>query len=704
MLSPFFSLPKANTVITLECSIWSMVGMTKAKKPKKIEKEFINREISWLEFNERVLQQAAEKSNPLISRMRFLGIFSNNLDEFFKVRVATLKRAKTLKSKAIDPMDFEPEETLTQIHRTVIELQEKFDRHFELIINELAKGGIHFLRENELNGDQKKFAEQYFETQIRPSLVPVMLSNKTPFPQLNDTTTYMAIEVGYKEKKSHTAFALLEIPSNLKRFVEIPSSGNKKYVMFVDDIIRYRLRKIFALFNYDYAKAFAVKVTRDAELDIDDDLSKSLVDKMSRSLNQRKRGEYVRINFDKNIPAGLLDFILKKTKIKDPENIIPGGRYHNNKDLLSFPDFGKKELVFPPFTPLQHPEIEGKSSIIEVIRQKDILLHFPYHPFLHIIDLLREAAIDPHVRTIRISIYRLAKNSQILNALINAAKNGKRVIAVVEVQARFDEQNNIEATRAMQEAGIKVIPGVPGLKVHSKLILISRKEGSKSNRYVHVGSGNFNEKTSEIYTDISLLTANKEIGQEVRKIFEFFESNFTRHIFRHLLVSPFNTRRKFVDLIHEEIDAAEKKKPAFITLKMNNLVDAGMIRKLYEASQAGVKVNLIIRGVCSLIPGIKGQSENIKVHTPIGRFLEHNRIAVFCNQGDPLYFISSADWMTRNLDHRVEVTTPIYQEDLKQELQDYLDITLKHIHSKDSKKTHPQMLAYEYFRSRKTTK
>jgi polyphosphate kinase len=272
------------------------------------------------------------------------------------------------------------------------------------------------------------------------------------------------------------------------------------------------------------------------------------------------------------------------------------------------------------------------------------------------------------------------------------------------VQARFDEQNNIEATRAMQEAGIKVIPGVPGLKVHSKLILISRKEGTKSNRYVHVGSGNFNEKTSEIYTDISLLTANKEIGQEVRKIFEFFESNFTRHIFRHLLVSPFNTRRKFVDLIHEEIDAAEKKKPAFITLKMNNLVDAGMIRKLYEASQAGVKVNLIIRGVCSLIPGVKGQSENIKVHTPIGRFLEHNRIAVFCNQGDPLYFISSADWMTRNLDHRVEVTTPIYQEDLKQELQNYLDITLKNIHSKDSKKIHPQMLAYEYFRSRKTTK
>lgn len=681
-----------------------MVVMTKAKKPKKAHKEFVNREISWLAFNERVLQQATEKSNPLISRMRFLGIFSNNLDEFFKVRVATLKRAKSLKTKAIDPMDFEPEETLTQIHRSVIELQEKFDRHFELIIQELVKAGIHFLRENELNAEQKKFAESYFESHIRPSLVPIMLSNKTPFPQLNDTTTYMAIELGYKEKKNHTAYALLEIPSNLQRFVEIPSAGNKKHVMFVDDIIRYRLRKIFSIFNYDHAKAFAVKVTRDAELDIDDDLSKSLVDKMARSLNQRKRGEYVRINFDKNIPAGLLDFILKKTKIKDPENIIPGGRYHNNKDLISFPDFGKKELIYAPFVPIQHPLLSTQSSIMEAIKKEDIMLHFPYHPFLHIIDLLREAAIDPHVRTIRISIYRLAKHSQILNALINAAKNGKRVIAVVEVQARFDEQNNIEATRAMQEAGIKVIPGVPGLKVHSKLILISRKEGTKNDRFVHIGSGNFNEKTSEIYTDISLLSANKEISQEVRKIFEFFESNYTRHVFRHLLVSPFNTRRKFIDLIHEEMEAVEKKKPAYIILKMNNLVDAGMIRKLYEASQAGVKIDLIIRGVCSLIPGVKGQSDNIKVHTPIGRFLEHNRIAVFCNQNDPLYFISSADWMTRNLDHRIEVTTPIYQENLKEELRAYLEISLKHVHAKDSKKTHPQMLAYDYFRSRKPIK
>lgn len=638
--------------------------------------EFLNREISWLSFNERVLQEAEDKSNPLIERIRFLGIFSNNQDEFFKVRVATLTRAKGLSKKPIDPMDFDPKETLAEIHSIVLKQQQKFDKVFTSLLAELKKEGICFVNESELTPDQKLFVEAFFENTIRPNLVPLMLNQKNNFPELNDTSAYLAIELGYKSKALTGAYALIEIPHILPRFVELPSAGRKKFVMFIDDVIRYRLRKVFGIFDYDYAKAYTLKVTRDAELDVDDDLSKGLVEKMSRSLSQRKKGQYVRINYDHEMPPALLDFILKKTKIKDKENIIPGSRYHNKKDLMKFPDFGRRDLCFIDLKPTEHPALKGQRSILEVLKNRDILVQYPYQPFTHIIDLLREAAIDPLVRTIRISLYRVAKNSQIINALISAARNGKRVIAVIELQARFDEENNISITRVLQDAGARVIPGVTGLKVHSKLIQISRREDGKTVRYVHIGTGNFNEKTSSVYSDVSLLTAHKEIGTEVRKIFEFFESNYQRIAFRHLIVSPFGTRRKFNELINAEIAAAEKGKPAWMILKMNNLVDASLIRKLYEASEAGVRIQLLIRGTSSLIPGIPGKSSNIHVRSIVGRYLEHSRILVFCNSGKPLYYISSADWMTRNLDHRIEVTTPIYDPTLKNELQNYLDFQL----------------------------
>ena len=638
--------------------------------------EFLNREISWLSFNERVLQEAEDKSNPLIERIRFLGIFSNNQDEFFKVRVATLTRAKGLSKKPIDPMDFDPKETLAEIHSIVLKQQQKFDKVFTSLLAELKKEGICFVNESELTPDQKLFVEAFFENTIRPNLVPLMLNQKNNFPELNDTSAYLAIELGYKNKGLTGAYALIEIPHILPRFVELPSAGRKKFVMFIDDVIRYRLRKVFGIFDYDYAKAYTLKVTRDAELDVDDDLSKGLVEKMSRSLSQRKKGQYVRINYDHEMPPALLDFILKKTKIKDKENIIPGSRYHNKKDLMKFPDFGRRDLCFIDLKPTEHPALKGQRSILEVLKNRDILVQYPYQPFTHIIDLLREAAIDPLVRTIRISLYRVAKNSQIINALISAARNGKRVIAVIELQARFDEENNISITRVLQDAGARVIPGVTGLKVHSKLIQISRREDGKTVRYVHIGTGNFNEKTSSVYSDVSLLTAHKEIGTEVRKIFEFFESNYQRIAFRHLIVSPFGTRRKFNELINAEIAAAEKGKPAWMILKMNNLVDASLIRKLYEASEAGVRIQLLIRGTSSLIPGIPGKSSNIHVRSIVGRYLEHSRILVFCNSGKPLYYISSADWMTRNLDHRIEVTTPIYDPTLKNELQNYLDFQL----------------------------
>ncbi|MDZ4823600.1 MAG: polyphosphate kinase 1 [Flavobacteriales bacterium] len=644
--------------------------------PKKSHKQFINREISWLAFNERVLQEAQDKSVPLIERMRFLGIFSNNLDEFFKVRVATLRRAAKFGRGSLDPMDFDPAETLAQIHQRVVKQQLVFEKTFKALSQELARHDIHFVDETKLDAEQKTFVENYFEQNVRPYLVPLMLSSKVPFPDLKDNVIYLAIALGHKNEKSVSNHALIELSQILPRFIELPKRGNQHKVMFLDDVIRYRLRKVFGIFAFDQVHAYTIKITRDAELDVDDDLSKGLVEKMSRSLSQRKRGRYVRLNYDKDMPPSLLSFILQKTRIRDTENIIPGGRYHNKKDLMRFPDFGRKDLRYEPMEPLSHPDLKNKPVVMDAIAKRDVLLHYPYHSFTHIIDLLREAAIDPRVRTIRISIYRVAKNSQIVNALVNAAKNGKRVIAVVELQARFDEEDNIHWTQQLQEAGARVIPGVPGLKVHSKLILISRKEGTRTVRYSHIGSGNFHEKTARVYSDVSLLTANRDIGREVRKIFEFFESNYQRNVFRHLIVSPFSTRRKFTDLIHEEIKNAKKNRPAWITIKLNNLVDAGMIRKLYEASQAGVKVNLIIRGTCSLVPGEKGLSENIRVVSVVGRFLEHARIISFCNNGKPLFYISSGDWMLRNLDLRIEVTAPVNDERLKHELQDYLDMQL----------------------------
>lgn len=644
------------------------------KKEKK--KEFVNRELSWLSFNDRVLQEAMDKNVPLIERMRFLGIFSNNLDEFFKVRVATLRRAGTFNQRMADPMDFDPKQTLVEIRENVVRLQEKFDKSFKQITAELGKEKIHFIDESKLQPSQKEYVEQYFENQVRPYLVPIMLNAKSVFPPLDDNSFYLAIELGYKTDKSHGAYAIMEVPTSLSRFVEIPSKDDRRYVMFVEDVIRYRLRKIFSIFDFDSAKAYTIKITRDAELDIDDDLSKGVVEKMSRSLSQRKKGQYVRLNYDKEIPAHFLDFILKKIALKNKENAIPGGRYHNKRDLMGFPSFGRTDLCYKPLPALKHPLTQAEPSLIKTLSKRDVLLHYPYQSFTHLLDLLREAAIDPQVRTIRVSLYRVAKQSQVINALINAARNGKRVIAVVELQARFDEENNINVTRKLQEAGARVIPGVTGLKVHSKLIQISRKEGPKTVRYSHIGTGNFHEKTAHIYSDISLLTSNREIGREVRKIFEFFESNYTRHVFRHLIVSPFNTRRKFIDLINQEIENAERKKPAWIILKMNNLVDAGMIRKLYEASQAGVKIKVIIRGICSLIPGQAGLSENIECISVIGRYLEHTRISVFCNNKKPLYYISSADWMTRNIDHRIEVTTPVFDAHLKDEIQEFLDLQL----------------------------
>ena len=626
----------------------------------------VQRELSWLQFNERVLFEASDVKNPLVSRVHFLGIFSSNLDEFFKVRIASLNRElKALRGKKGNPLDI--------IHDRVMELQWEFDRIFENTKKALAKGGVHFKNERQLSASQKLYVDHYFDDEIRHHIIPILMSSTMPLPPLKDNALYLVVDVVLKDK-ARKVFALIEVPDSIGRWVVLPAENGEKHVMFLEDVIRYNLKKIFSIYSIASVKAYDVKVVRDAEYEIENDFSKSVFDKISKSIQQRSKGDYVRINFDHEIPEDLLHLLLNKTKIKNPQNIIPGGRYHNKKDLLSFPDFGNPDWVYPKLKSLSHPAFKKSINILDTFNKKDVLLQFPYQRFSHILDLLRAAAIDPQVRTIRISMYRIAHDSHILHALINAAKNGKKVIALVEVQARFDEAHNLEITKMLQEAGVKVIPGIPGLKVHCKVFQISRKINGRTVRITHVGTGNFHEKTARIYSDTSLLTTNLDLGREVRSLFHFFESNFHRPQFRHLVVSPFNTRRKLMDWISEEIKEAKKGKKALVVIKVNNLVDEGIIKKLLEAAENGVEVKLVVRGVCLLQPVSENQKKNISMRSILGRYLEHSRVFVFGIGKRERMLIGSADMMVRNLDFRIEVLAPILDTELRAELREWLNL------------------------------
>ena len=633
-----------------------------------------NRELSWLSFNERVLQEAMDPKNPLIERVRFLGIFSNNRDEFFRVRVASVRRMLDLRKKARQQLYADPEELLKQISVKVLKQEQMFQNTYKMLVEELSKADIHLVDEKSLSEAQKEFALDYFKNTVRPALVPLMLSKKS-VPDLTDKSSYLAIRLEL-EGESELKYALIEVPSMiLPRFFVLPQEGKSKYVMFLDDVIRLGLEQIFKIFPYKSIQACAVRMTRDAELDIDEDIDESVLEKLSKGINRRKKAQPVRFVHDKNMPEDMLQFLTKKLKLSG--NIIPSGRYHNSRDFMRFPDFGMKKHTFPKWTPSRHPELRNKKSLLDVIVNKDILLNYPFQTFSHTIDILREAAIDPSVTEIKINMYRVAANSNIVNALINASKNGKKVTAIIELRARFDEEHNMIVSRKLQENGVRVIFGVAGLKVHSKLIVITRKKPEGVQYIAHVGTGNFHEGTARIYTDFSLWTANPKISKEVYKVFEFFDSNYKRGTYRQLVVSPFNVRRKFENLIDREIRNAKAGKPAYIIIKLNNLVDEDMIERLYKASQAGVKVQIIIRGICSLVPGVQGMSENIEVISILDRYLEHARVLVFANGGNEIMYISSADWMGRNLDRRVEVGTPILDTDIKAEIRETLDIQLR---------------------------
>jgi polyphosphate kinase len=634
---------------------------------------FIPKEISWLSFNERVLQEAENTNVPLLERFNFLGIYSNNLDEYFRVRVATLKRLSLFSGKSKNILGYDPKKTLKKVQRIVLAQNERFEKAYSALLKELKKHDIHFINEAQLDREQAAFVRDYFHTEVRTRLMPLMISKDSKSPDLKDDAIYFAILLknNANEKKW---YSLIEIPTDiLPRFILLPGHNGARYIIFLDDIIRSGLKELFFVFQFDELKAYTVKLTKDAELDIADDISESYIDKLSKSLQLRKKGTPVRFVFDRNMPAELLRLLTKKLNLGDDDVLIPGDRYHNFKDFMNFIDLDDN-LRYSQLTPVNHRDILPGKSILSVIRKKDILLYFPYHPFDHLIDLLREASVDPNVTSIHITLYRLARNSSVINALINAARNGKKVNTVVELQARFDEEANILWGNKLLDEGVKVIYGVPGLKVHAKLCLITREKSNVTQRFAAVGTGNFNEDTARVYTDHLLLTSNKKITNEVLKTFNFFNANYRKDKFYHLLVSPFGMRNRLVMLIENEIKNARAGKEAYISIKINNLTDEEIISKLYKAGKAGVRIRLIIRGMLSLVPGTKGVSNNIMAISIVDRYLEHSRFMIFCNDGDEQVYLTSADIMPRNLDRRIEVTCPVFDPEIRKQIADVFEI------------------------------
>jgi polyphosphate kinase len=683
-----------------------------------MSKKTINREISWLAFNDRVLQEALDPHVPLVERLRFLGIYSNNQDEFFKVRVATLKR---MMDYGYDPKMLEretPESILSKIQDIVIEQQHKFTVAYENIIEEFKKENIFIVNENQITLEQSNYVDSYFDSVILPFLSPILLSNVRQFPYMKDKSIYFAIKLTNTHVIPNIIdYALMEIPSPmLNRFIQLPTTDKRKYIILIDDVIRYCLKDIFSIFDYNQFEAYTIKLTRDAELDIDNDLAKSFLEKISKGVNERSQGQPVRFVYDKNIPEDLLNYIRQRLNFDPSDTIIAGARYHNFKDFMGFPNLGGKHLEYVPTPPSEHPKIDRHASLFKLIEQEDVMLHFPYQKFDHFVDLLREASIDPKVKSIYITIYRVAKNSKVMNALINAARNGKKVTVVIELQARFDEESNIFWSKQLQEAGANVLFGIKGLKIHAKLLLICREtEDNKVKQYAAISTGNFHEKNAEVYTDITLLTCDKRIISDVEKLFQFFDNPYWNFDYKNLLVSPLYMRNRLIKLIDNEIRNAEQGKDAYIILKINNLVDSVMVNKLYQANNAGVKIKLIVRGICCITPGVKGLSENIEAISIVDKFLEHSRIFVFCNNNNELFYISSADWMTRNLDHRVEVACPIFNENLKKEIRKTLEVELSdnvkariinqmqdnQYLKNDAPPIHSQVVLYNYYKELK---
>ncbi len=647
-----------------------------------MKRRTIVRDISWLSFNERVLQEAADPTTPLRERIKFLGIFSNNTDEFFRVRVATLKRMIEYGGKARINMHLEtaPSKILDEIQSIVLEQQIQFNGIWENIRKELEKEKIFLVNEKQLNKDQQKFVQAYFEEEVRSNIIPLMIESIHEFPYLRDKSIYLGVVLSKKDDSMKRKYALIEIPSRmLGRFTLLPTPNtDENHIILLEDIVRYNLRNIFSYFGYDKYESWIFKVTRDAEIDIDNDVATTIIQKIEKGVKNRRKGKPVRFVYDKEMDKGLLDYLIKRLNLSKKSNLIPGGRIHNFRHFMDFPDvFHKKDSEKKPF---MHPGLVNLHRVTDTVLEQDVMLHFPYHSFNPVIDLLREAAIDPNVTAIKITCYRLASNSKVVNSLINAVRNGKQVTAMVELRARFEEEANLEWKERLEEEGVKVLSILPNTKVHAKICLIKKRVNNRTIHYGFVSTGNLNEKTSKIYGDHCLLTANRGIMADVNRVFNYLEnwkSNITQlKACKTLLPCPTNLRRELMKMLNREIKNAKAKKPAAITLKMNSLSDDELIFKLYDAARAGVEIKLIVRGIFCMFTQNNKFIIPVKAISIVDEYLEHARVFVFHNGGKEKVYISSADWMLRNLDHRVEITCPVLDHSIQKELKDILDIQL----------------------------
>lgn len=685
--------------------------------------KLIARDISWLSFNHRVLQEAADETVPLKERIKFLSIFSNNLDEFFRVRVAALRRMIQFGKKANMHLEESPGIILEQIQDIVLKQQSEFDRIWNEILRDLKKQKIFLIDESHLNRAQKKFVVDYFNEEIRSNIVPLMIESIQSFPTLNDKSIYLACALSRKDKSIPKRFALVSVPARrLPRFVLLPSRQNEHHIILLEDIIRFCLPYIFSFFEYDTFTSHIIKVTRDAEIDIDSDLSTSLIQKIEKGIKNRKKGKPVRFVFDKDIDPQLLTYLVKRLGLTEKDNLIAGGRIHNFKDFINFPEsvFSQKNPRKKPFV---HPLLQNYARVTDVVLEKDVLLNFPYHSFESVIDLLREAAIDPEVTNIKITCYRLANRSKIINALTNAVRNGKQVTVVLELRARFDEEANLEWKEELEEAGIKVLIGVPGMKVHAKICLIKKVVNKQTIHFGFVSTGNLNESTAKIYGDHCLLTSSRNIMADVNRIFYYLEQPKTRLPYlkacKTLITSPINMRRQLLLQIDREIKAAKAGKEASIILKLNSLSDELLILKLEEAARAGVDIKMVIRGIFRMQAENKKYKGNVQAISIVDEYLEHARVMIFHNGGHEKTYISSADWMVRNLDHRIEAACPIFEKNIQQELKDMLmiqladnikarildnDLSNQYINPRNMKKIRSQVETYNYlFRKLSTT-
>ena len=685
-----------------------------------LKRKTIPRDISWLSFNNRVLQEAADETVPLRERIRFLGIFSNNLDEFFRVRVAALRKMIEFGSKAKMHLETNPARILEEIQEKVNHQQVEFERIWKDIQRELARQHIIFVNEKKLSSQHQKTVLDYFNEEVRSYIIPLMIESIQNFPVLNDKSVYLACRLSRKDKAMPQRFALVSVPvRHLSRFLVLPAKDDDQYIILLEDVIRFCLPNIFSFFGYDQFSAHLIKVTRDAEIDIDNDVSTSLIQKIEKGLKNRKKGKPVRFVFDKDIDISLLTYLVKRLGLSLQENLIPGGRIHNFKDFINLPEevFSQKSLRKKPFT---HPLLKNTNSVTNVVFNKDVLLHLPYHSFDSVIDLLREAAIDPDVASIKITCYRLAPRSKIINALTNAVRNGKQVTAVLELRARFDEEANLLWKEELEDAGVKVFIGVPNFKVHAKLCLIKKRVNNSTTHYGFVSTGNLNEKTALAYGDHCLLTSDRKIMADVNRIFTYLENPKSRiNILRScktLLVSPTGMRRQLMALINKEIKNARQKKPSGITIKLNSLSDELLIFKLEEAARAGVEVKMLVRGICCMFTENKKFKKPLQALSIVDEYLEHARVMIFLNGGHEKVFISSADWMVRNIDHRIEAACPVLEKEIKKEIIDIINIQLKdnvkarildndgsneYVNPRNTLKVRSQVETYNYLRNKK---